>query len=82
MATNVKQRFGKLRILCPNCNKWSRLRDVDIDDEVGYPYWGYPVCPHCQQSNKDFKYLMRLQGYVRAGYLTEDRLLLIRSLSQ
>lgn len=68
----------RFQIKCFECGKWSFVKDIEeIDDETGFPHWGYPVCPLCHRTNKNAKVLSLIQKYY-PEYIDEHRMYLIR----
>jgi uncharacterized Zn finger protein len=68
----------KMKIQCPNCGHKENIRKMALDDEIGFPHWGYPVCTKCGTCNEDYKCLYRLYSYVDAGYLSMENAVLTR----
>ena len=50
-----------------------------LDNDVGFPHWGYPVCSKCGATNKDYKYLYRLGPHIDAGSITVEDAVLVRA---
>ena len=68
-----------LRIQCPACHKRSCVgHDVlEVDDDFGFPHYGYPVCRFCGKSNENFKKLTEIERYV-PEYMSEGETYMAR----
>uniref|UniRef100_A0A6M3IXS2 Uncharacterized protein n=1 Tax=viral metagenome TaxID=1070528 RepID=A0A6M3IXS2_9ZZZZ len=83
LAGRYKRRhlfFRKYQLFCSECARWYFAEDSEgVDDDIGFPHWGWSVCPLCGGSNHNAKYLMRLEHY-RPDRIPEHKLFLLKEL--